>query len=65
MAPGTTAMQVAGVQVYDPYATSIVDLRGLDATINTTSRMRWDLIIGVGGGALVVALAAGLLAHNI
>lgn len=64
VAPGTTTMQFSGahVRVRDPYATSIVDMRGLRGATDTSAHIRWDLILGVGGGALVIALTAGLLA---
>jgi len=78
VAPGTTTMQFSGthVRAYDPYGTSLVDLRewnagefdrrwvpGLGANpIDTSAHIRWDLILGVGVGALVIALTAGLLA---
>lgn len=67
VAPGTTTMQIGGpaagthARVWMPYGTDVVDLRGLKA-IDTRAHIRWDLILGVGGGALVIAMAAGLLA---
>jgi hypothetical protein len=50
-----------GVRYYDPYA-DFVKLKGLGA-VDTTAHIRWDLIGLVGGGALFVAMAAGLIAN--
>ena len=63
VAPGTTTVQLSGpsVRVWNPYPTSYADLGRVDTRV----RMRWDIIGVVGGGALVIALATGLLASAI
>ena len=63
VAPGTTTMQLG--TVWNPYATSIFDMRGVGAIVDTRARVRWDLIGGIGGLALVVALGAGFIANAI
>ncbi len=53
-----------GPRYYDPYSdfVKLKGLRGLRA-IDTTAHIRWDIIGLVGGGALVIAMAAGLIAN--
>lgn len=69
-APGTTTMQISGTRVryLDPYARGFYEMRGLrDAApmpLDTSAHVRWDLIAGVGGGAMIIALLAGILASR-
>lgn len=65
VAPGTTTLKLG--RYYDPY-TDLVQLSQLRdpvfAPTPTFDRpLRWDLIGIVGGGSLVVALTAGLIAN--
>lgn len=66
VAPGTTTVQFAGthVRAWDPYARGLIEMRGL-GKIDTSARIRWDIIGIVGGGALVVAMATALVASTI
>jgi hypothetical protein len=55
----------APMRYLDPYE-DFARLRGLRGmTVDTSARVRWDLIAGVGGGALVIALLTGLVADAI
>lgn len=60
---------LAGVRAYSPYGEFYQlsgrrrpSLFGLAATDPTRSHIRWDIIAVVGGGALGIAMAAGLIA---
>lgn len=56
VAPGTTV-------IWDPYG-DMATLKGRGfGALRTTAIVRWDLILGVGGGALVIAMLAGLVAN--
>ncbi len=63
IAPGTTTLQLGGVtfRYQDPYARGIVDMRGLQG-IDTRARIRWDIIVTIGGLSLIIALSAALAA---
>lgn len=68
VAPGTLTFQLAGdpgkrLIVHNPYVDGEVSLGA--PTIDTSARVRWDLIGLIGGGSLIIALAAGLLASAI
>lgn len=64
VAPGTTTMHLAGLQmrVLDPYQRDYYAMRGLGA-IDTRARIRWDIIGVIGGGALVIAMLTGTIAN--
>ena len=64
VAPGTTTMQLGSTVLYPYGGSSIVDMRGL-GVVDTRARIRWDLILGIGGLATVVAATAGLIANAI
>lgn len=64
VAPGTTTIQLGQIEpgkqlvVANPWVSGQVSL-GLGVP---QSRVRWDLIALVGGGSLIIALTAGLIA---
>lgn len=77
VAPGTITLQLGepGKQlvIENPYVAGRIAL-GVNPSqaqavtlggIDTRARIRWDLIGIVGGGSLIVALAAGLIASAI
>ena len=53
-----------GPVLYDYYQNDIWKLRGLRG-LGATSRIRWDLIGIVGGGAFAVALVTSLIASGL
>lgn len=65
VAPGTATLLLGepGKQlvISNPYVGGQIQLGAID----TRARIRWDLIGLVGGGSLLVALAAGLIASAI
>ena len=69
-APGTTTFTFDNMtpepglgRVWNPYQDLIALNGGLGAMINTNARIRWDLIAIVGGGSIVLAMIASLLAN--
>lgn len=74
VAPGTTTVNLglANVRVADPYQRDWWSLRspgftcfnGLGA-IDTSAKIRWDIIATVGGGALLIATMTSLIASAI
>lgn len=62
VAPGTTTIQLGEPNkqliLMNPWVGGQVQL----GYVNTKARIRWDLIGLIGGGSLIVALAAGLIA---
>lgn len=66
VAPGTTTMQLSGW--WNPYPDDVTLSDGAPMqTLRQEARrnIRWDLIGVIGGGSLVIALAAGLIASAI
>ena len=65
VAPGTTTFRFAGLGeakqliISNPYVGGQIQL---GATPLPQSRIRWDLIGIVGGGSLIIAMAASLIA---
>jgi hypothetical protein len=74
VAPGTTTMQLGWLNPYNdvvqlsaPITRSSVKSGvkkslHLTGSVDTRARIRWDLIGLVGGGSLVIAMTAGLIA---
>lgn len=66
VAPGTITMQLGQPEpnkqlvIANPWIGGQIALGGLDAI--PPPRIRWDLIGLIGGGSLIVALTAGLIA---
>ncbi len=64
VAPGTTTIRLSGLGeskqliVNNPYVGGQIQL----GYVPTRARIRWDLIGLVGGGSLIVALTASLIA---
>lgn len=56
-APGTTTLELGGAHM-NPYQQGFVELRAPQLR----ARIRWDIIGLIGGGSLVIALTAGLIA---
>lgn len=66
VAPGTTTVNLglASVRASNPYQRDFWTMRGLGA-IDTSARIRWDIIATVGGGALLIATMTSLIASAI
>lgn len=61
VAPGTITMHLGEAKqlvITNPYVGGQIQLGAID----TRARIRWDLIGLIGGGSMLVALAAGLIA---
>lgn len=63
VAPGTTTLMLGGepskqLVINNPFVAGQIQLGAVD----TRAKVRWDLIGLIGGGSLIVALAAGLIA---
>ncbi len=65
VAPGTITMCLGEpgkiLTINNPYVNGSISLGAID----TSARIRWDIIALIGGGSLIVALTAGLLATAI
>jgi hypothetical protein len=62
VAPGTTTLMLGSpskqLVINNPFVAGQIQLGAID----TRAKVRWDLIGLIGGGSLIVALAAGLIA---
>lgn len=61
---GLRGLRGLGSMTYDPSAGSYVPKGSLAATVpdKYKANIRWDIIGGIGGGALLIALTAGFVA---
>lgn len=72
VAPGTITMCLGDADpgkrfvIHNPYVEGSISigLGGL-SDVPKRSHIRWDLIAAIGGGSLIIALAAGLVASAI